>query len=322
MQRKRKEVLKEKKPILRRRAAIIAVVFATIIVLGFVMVRSFLQAPEIRFSLEAAIVDQLGAEVPNPDFNETGIVANTLRSAGFNVTYYGSGAVDVAFYEGLAKHDYGLIILRSHAALREGEPVVDIFTNEEYKESEHVSEQQAGLLTEAYYDPRFFPDKAETYFAITPKFIETLEGSFPKSVIIAMGCDTINETAQGLAQAFIGKGAKMYVGWTGLVGYSQTDNQTVELMKRLLLENKTLATAVQGLYDATWGSMMEYYPPEAGSMRISDLISETKSSVAAHIAAENSEPQFLWVAGERFQVPVKLDWVVKRLNRLETVAYS
>jgi hypothetical protein len=323
MPRRRKGVLREEKPIWRRRAAIAAVVLAVTIVLGFVIMRSLLQAPEIKFSLQAAIVDQLGAEVSNPDFNETGIVAGTLRSAGFNVTYYGSEAVNVAFYEGLARRNFGIIILRSHAALREGEPAVDIFTNEEYKENEHVSEQQDGLLTEAYYSPEFFPDKAnKTYFAITPKFIETLQGSFPKSVVIAMGCDTMNQTALSMAQAFIGKGAKMYIGWTGLVGYSQTDNQTVELVRRLLVENETLDDAHRGLYDATYGSMMKYYPPEAGSMRISDLISEAKSSVVAHLAIENSGSQFLWVADERFQMPVMLDWTVRRFSRLDTVAYS
>jgi len=317
MQKKRKAILKGEKPVWRRRAAVAAVVLAVIVVLGFVIVRSLLQAPEIKFSLKAAIVDQLGGEVPNPDFGDTGVVANMLRSTGFDVTYYSNETVNVAFYRGLAKYNYGLIILRSHAALREDGSTVDIFTNERYDGNKYVSDQNNGLLTKGSYSWR-----PEEYFAISPKFVENLEGTFPKSVVIAMGCHTMNNTIEEMAEAFAGKGVKIYVGWSGLVGYSQTDNNTVELMKRLLIQNKTLALATQGLNDPTQGSVMNYYPPDAGGMGISYLISEAKSSLVAHVFAENSEPQLMRAANQCFQIPVRPNCVVKRFSRLETVAYS
>lgn len=56
-----------------------------------------------------------------------------------------------------------------------------------------------------------YSGSVKEYFAFTPKFVKELEGTFPKSIIIAMGCQTLNKTVkQQMAEAFRLKGAKAY----------------------------------------------------------------------------------------------------------------
>lgn len=265
-----------------KRLMVVLFIVATIF-LGFLVSSFFLQTSKIEFSLKAAIIDQLGEEFQNLEFKESGMVANILKKAGFNVSYHGSKDVNVTFYRQLARSNYGLIILRSHSATRKGESIVDLFTSEEFKEYKYLSDQQNGLLTKGQY----FWNREESYFAITPEFIENLDGYFPKSVVIAMGCNSLNETCTEMAEAFIKKGATAYIGWTGLVETSHTDNETVKLLRMLLEKNKTVATAVDYVhpdYHFPPGSKMTYYPKTIGSLRISDLVMKVEQP-PNHLAA-------------------------------------
>jgi len=285
---RKKEKVKQEKLFSNRQLIIISVVMATIIVLGFILYS--LQTQEVEFSLKAAIIDQLGEEFPSSDFNATGTVADILKDAGFNVSYHRSETINVAFYKGLVKYNYGIIILRTHSATREGETIVDFFTSEEYSANKYGDEQNNGLLTAGYYS--WNPE--ELYFAITPKFIENLEGGFPKSVVIAMGCNSLNLTCTEMAEAFIKKGATIYIGWTGLVSPSHTDNETIKLLGGLLVENKTFSDAINSLKsDPLYRSKMEYYPPEAGNLTISDLITEANTHLTSKSAINNLGYSFL-----------------------------
>ncbi len=290
MKRKKEQLSKEKKLFFNKKLAIVSIVLVTIIVLGFLLVQIFLQNPEVKFSFNAAIVDQLGGEFPNSDFNETGIVSDILHDAGFNVSYHKGNTVNVAFYKGFARYNYGIIVLRAHFATREGETIVDLFSSEEFSMYKYASERDNGLLTKGNYSWK--PGKF--YFAVTPKFIENLEGGFPKSIVIAMGCNSLNETCKEMAEAFIKKGAKAYIGWTGLVELSHTDNETIKLLNKFFIENKTLSEAVNASkLDPIRMSQMKYYPLEAGNLTMSDLIKEAKASVTSQIALSSFEKNFL-----------------------------
>lgn len=277
MKKRKEKIPQERKLFSNKQLIIISFALVAIIIFGFIISSFLLQTQEVKFSLKAAIIDQLGDEFQNSDFSETGVVASILKNAGFNVSYHRSETVNVNFYKGLARYNYGIIILRSHSATRKGESIVDFFTSEIFNEHRYEDEQNNGLLTIGNYS--WEPEKF--YFAITPKFIENLEGCFPKSVVIAMGCNSLNETCTEMAEAFIRKGAKAYIGWTGLVEPSHTDNETIKLLKMLLEENETIADAV---YDITPDfhflprSEMRYHPQEVSSLKISDLIAEAKSS--------------------------------------------
>lgn len=225
----------------------------------------------LGFSLKAGIIDQLEEEIPNPTFVNNAVTI--LETHRFNVTYHSQ--VDVDFFRKLAENDYGIIILRAHSALREDNSTVDIFTSEPYSSSLHTDEQQNELVVEGILN---YSSQNRYYFAITSKFIDHLEGTFPRSIVIAMGCNTLVPKLEQMANAFIGRGAVAYIGWDGYVGDSDTDNQTITLLTNLLVYNETLSEAVNGLFDLTYGSKMAYYPEAARDLRISDLAAKVSTN--------------------------------------------
>lgn len=279
MTRKRKEVSQEKAQLPSKKQLItVSIILAFTIALGSILSFLFLQPSEVAFSLNAAIIDQLGEEFPNPTFVEN--VTNILKIYGFNVTYYNK-TLNVDFFKGLAKYNYGIIILRVHSALREDNSTVDLFTSEEFSSSSHIKEWENGLVVKGILD---YSGIQKEYFAITSKFIESLNGNFPKSIVIAMGCWSLKSSVEQMAEAFIKKGAKAYIGWTALVEYSHTDNETLKLLRNLFVENKTLDEAVKAVNpDLYYGGRMEYYPQVAGNLRISDLITEAKVPITSKL---------------------------------------
>jgi hypothetical protein len=235
----------------------------------------FLQQPpnNDHFSFKAAIIDQLSGEFPNPTFVNN--VNASLTEYGFSVSYYDKP--DVEFFRGLAKNNYGIIVLRVHSAMRIDNSTVDFFTSEPFNTQEHVQERDEGLVVKGILN---YSGTEKTFFAITPGFVEKLEGKFPKSVIIAMGCWSLKDGLEQMANAFTGKGAKAYVGWSGLVEPSNVSNETAKLISRLLVEDKTLEKAANETpHDPDFiYSSLGYYPESAGSLRLSDLINEAKDS--------------------------------------------
>jgi len=281
---------KKEKIVSDKKLLVLSLGLITIIVLGFLVYKTFFQTAEINFSLKAAIIDQLAEHFPNPEFNET--VTNLLRDAGFNVSYYGYKTVTVGFYRELAKRDYGIIILRAHSALREDNKTVDLFTSEEYDATKYSWERKNGLLTKGNYT-RELESEGKFYFAITPKFIENY-GYFPKSVVVAMGCWSLKPGCEEMANAFINRGAKAYVGWTEIVLHEDTDHETVRLLEMLLKKNRTLAYAIDKtdyyIYHGdgeTIITQMKFYPQSAGDLRISELIAEAKASSTTTTATFN-----------------------------------
>jgi len=274
MKAKKEPIPKEKKMFSNKRLAIVSITLVVAIVLGFMFSRNFMQTPEVGFSFKAAIIDQVGESLPSSpasarEFNET--VTNILESAGFNVSYHKSESITVNFYKGLAKYNYGIIILRAHSALRENETEIDFFTTEEFKEDYHREEQKKGLLTKGNYT--WQPGKF--YFAITPKFIENLEGSFPKSIVIAMGCWSLMPNYEEMAQAFIKKGANAYIGWTDSISMSHSDNLTIKFLQYLLADNMTISGAIDKckkiLDPEGYRGRLSYYPSTIGDYRLSDF---------------------------------------------------
>jgi hypothetical protein len=231
------------------------------------------------FSLKAAIVDQLGEELPNPAFVNNATI--TLEAYGFNVTYYNE-TIDVDFFKELAKRNYGVIILRAHSALRNDSSAVDLFTSEPYRSGAYSDEQDNGLVVKGTL---YYTGTPREYFAVTSKFIENLEGAFPKSVVIAMGCWGLKPgLEQTLAGAFVKKGATAFLGWTDLVGYSHSDSETSKLLTNLLVHNKTLDEAVGAAEpDFEYGGQMKYFPIGVSGLRISDLVAEVNAHTTSKL---------------------------------------
>jgi hypothetical protein len=214
--------------------------------------------------LKAAIVDQLSLTFPNQTFIET--AASTLEQSGYTVDYYSGEQVTVDFCRNLPTHGYGLIILREHsaAAALEGkefvETSVSFFTSEDYSQTKYVQEQLTDQLVIASYSMPQPP----YYFGITPKFVTTsMKGAFQNTTVVMMGCEGLNNTS--MAEAFIEKGAKVYIGWTSSVSASHTDQATTQLLQHLVAEGQTIKQAVENTMkevgsDPAYNDSLEYYP--------------------------------------------------------------
>jgi len=273
MKKKKELEAKEKKQYNINRKWVILSLVLTILIISVSLFLFFFQTNAIEFSFKAAIVDQLGGNYPSTleyaqEFNES--ATNLLKTASFNVSYHESKTINVNFYEGLAKYGYGVIILRSHSALREDKPIVDFFTNEEFVVGKYASE----LVTAGYYEW----EKDKLYCAITPEFIKAIDGVFPKSVVIAMGCDSLNYST--MAQAFIDKGARLYIGWTGHVSVADSDEATIKLLELLFVQNKTIEYAISHcnsyldtkLPPPEFKGRLDYFPKDVGDKEVWELV--------------------------------------------------
>jgi hypothetical protein len=130
-----------------------------------------------------------------------------------------------------------------------------------------------------------YTQPAREYFAITSKFIESLQGSFPRSVVIAMGCNTLLPNLQEMAEAFHGKGAEAFIGWAGYVTDANTDSETMKMLESLIVDNQTIGSAVHDRYDGSYGSRMSYYPKTAQNLKMSDLVSSLSYASSMQFAA-------------------------------------
>lgn len=236
---------------------------------------------EVKFSLKAAIIDSLSENeiLRNQTFVDT--LTGILKRHNFDVVYYNYNQTKVEFFKKLAEGDYGIIVLRTHAALRKDGLAVDIYTSENYDETKYRDMQNRGLLVRGELN---ISRVIKKYFAFTSDFIKELRGTFPKSIVIAMGCQTLNQTAgKSMADAFCKKGATVYIGWSSWVLASHSDWETIKLMQRLLDCNETIGQAVgQAHPDRSFipFSRLDFYPdtPSVRNLKISDLIKETQMS--------------------------------------------
>ena len=223
--------------------------------------------------LKSAIVDQLYSLQPNQDFISD--VTKELEDYGFKVDLYQGDDVTVDFYKKLPSYGYKLIIFRAHSGLlsKKGEPIkrTCLFTNEPYSETKHVAEQLSDQLAKARI--------AENYpwvFGVGDEFVtRSMEGEFDNTVIIMMGCSCLY--LEDLAQAFIGRGASVYLAWDASVDLDYVDKATPYLIRQLCVEKVTIGKGVMNTMsvvgtDPVYYAVLKYYPPQSGDKTLEELI--------------------------------------------------
>ena len=266
-------------------ALTVAILIAIISVSSFFiysMLSSSPQEQETSSTSEpkAAIVDHLSLTAPNQTFIQT--ATNTLKQAGYTVDYYQGEEVTVEFYRNLPTHGYSLIILRVHSALgRRQEPPVALFTSEPAEKYKYVYERLTDRLHGVAYSPQEL-ERGITYFGIMPSFVRSsLNGRFQNTTIIMMGCNGLTYT--DMAEAFLGKGAKVYISWNKPVLASHTDSATAHLLQHFLIQKLTLKESLQETFkevgfDPVYESLLIYYPLEAGDYTIQNIIGDIRKS--------------------------------------------
>ena len=219
----------------------------------------------------AAIIDQLSSLQENAGF--IGNVTSALEDYGFEVDAYQGDNVTVELYRWLPTYGYKLIIFRAHSGILEqdGEiiPRTVLFTNEPYNESAHTLE----ILYEQLVRGGACQG-CPMMFGITPEFVRAqgvfdqgtdMNGQFNGTVIIVMGCSGI--ALPDMAQAFIDKGASMYLAWDRSVELYYVDNATTYLINQLCSEELTIREAVDNTMaeagpDPHYGAELKcFYPP-------------------------------------------------------------
>jgi len=219
----------------------------------------------------AAIVDQLSSLQENEQFIAD--VTKELEDYGFEVDLFQGTNITVEFYRQLPTRGYKVIIFRAHSGILEqdGEVMLRtvLFTNEEYSESAYALEQVYEQLVMGRAGAGF-----PMMFGITPKFVRAqsvvgqatdMEGRFDDTVIIMMGCSGI--ALPDLAEAFIDKGASVYLAWDRSVELYYVDNATPYLIHQLCSEKLSIEEAVEDTMaakgpDPNYGAELEcYYDP-------------------------------------------------------------
>ena len=253
------------RPVPKTAAALLAVTLtAGLLVAGLLLGDLFWGSSTAR-PKTAAIVDQLSLTQPNPAFAEA--ATRTLEQAGYAVDYYPGEEVTVEFYRNLPTHGYDLIILRVHSGMARdnGEPTgyASLFTGEPFSEAFHdaatFQDAEAGRLGRASYY-----DGSPQVFGIVPDFIElSMRGRFQDATIVMLGCDSLKTNTT--AEAFIRKGVKTVVGWSGRVSATHTDAATEHLLRHLLIDRLTTTDAVAQTTaevgpDPEYGSTLLVYP--------------------------------------------------------------
>ena len=148
---------------------------------------------------KAAIIDQLGSLYPNETFIQD--ITQNLEKAGFTVTLIKGDQITVDLFQKLPTDGYKLIIFRVHSTAPPDKNLQPnrtfFFTNEPYSKSKYISHQLADRLLPARVD-----EDSPYYFSVSAEFMKDYcLGQYNRTVIIAMGCISLNST--DMAEAFI-----------------------------------------------------------------------------------------------------------------------
>jgi hypothetical protein len=258
--------------------ALIALVIAAVVAIALLVSLS-----SDSHELKAAIVDQLYPTYPNPDF--TTEVTQELESYGFKVDIY-QGNITLDFYRNFPAHNYQLIIFRTHSGLigpsSEEVKGTYLFTNEPYDDWEKHEEQWFyDAISKDELAIARVTENSTAVFAIGPKFITNrMIGDFDNTVIIIAGCSCLHETDPSLAEAFVAKGASVYLAWDGTVGLDYVDDATINLMQHLCATESDEMTVEQAVFqtylevgpDPEYYAVLKYYPAQNGDKTLNDLI--------------------------------------------------
>jgi hypothetical protein len=210
---------------------------------------------------KAALIDEVSQTIPDPYLISN--VTNALTRVGYTVDYYGPNDVTVDFFKALPSRGYGVVILRNHSAALTGD-VIALVTSEPFDPRRFVSEQQAGLVVEARLG-----SSNTTYFGITPIFVrEAMQGTFPNTILVLTGCAGLADSE--MAQAFVTRGAEVYISWDQIVLANQSDGGAILLIQSMTTGHTVddaVASATENAPSSPlYSSQLKYYPLDKGGV--------------------------------------------------------
>jgi hypothetical protein len=212
---------------------------------------------------KAALIDEATAFIPDPAFNTQ--VTSELTSAGYKIDYFPPSTVTVQLFKDLPSMGYGIVIIRNHST-GSGADGISIVTSELYDPNKYVFEQLTGQIAEVSLGTA-----GNYYFSITPLFVrESMQGFFPGSVILMMGCTGLANSE--MAQAFVTRGAQVYVSWDHVVQAYRTDVATTIFWQWMTgghsIADSAAAASQMAPADPVYHSLLAYYPINQGTLTL------------------------------------------------------
>ena len=273
---------------------VILVIFCICLITIFVFFRGNPEGPR------AIILDNLHLDGRSPSGGGIPFVRETrklLEGIGVKVDYVGFNDVTLEVYQNLAQ--YNLVILRIHSGvlLEKNKKIVCFFTSEPLspknldRYSEWFSKRYLANATLELLD-----GSKKHFIGVKSDFISNcLNGEFQDSIIIAMGCNSLE--SYSMARAFVNnKGALAYIGWNRDVTVNHIDSATLGLLKSFFEKNETIKEAISKTpADSETGAKLTYYPDDekTGNLRPKTIIEqllEKKSSFISDLI-----DSFSWV---------------------------
>ena len=189
-----------------------------------------------------------------------------------------------SYFTLLPTHGYSLLVLRVRSTFTDES--VALFTSEPYSRGKYFWEEYYDRLGAVAFT-REETKEGIMYFGIMPSFVKhSMEGTFNNTVIIMMGCDGLMYTP--MAEAFVQKGARVYISWNGSVSASHTDQATTRLLEHLITERQTIKQAVTEIEpDPAHGSILLYHPIKEENY----IIPKAKNNLTANVAQKTRNNQ-------------------------------
>ncbi|MHC4945749.1 MAG: choice-of-anchor L domain-containing protein [Planctomycetota bacterium] len=155
---------------------------------------------------------------------------NNVKKPKFKTTYLKNGAASVDALAGLT--GYGLIVFHCHGGVDSKGNVIlstgEVFSLASYKK--HALKYLTKQLT-------IVTIHGKSKWAFLPKFITSLPGTFPKSIVYAGACSSSKTSS--MSSAFLSKNANTYFGFNQTV-YGWFDKKMADqLFPKLIDQNKT-----------------------------------------------------------------------------------
>ncbi len=217
------------------------------------------QRPERR----VALIDPLASE--SPDMNFVRRVTSLVGMLGYDLDYFPSSVATMDLFVNLPSKGYAMIILRSHIGWYGNITYTEVAvtTSERYSQYSRVLDQLSGAVVPVQIN-------GTRYFGMRPSFVaHEMCGRFPGTLVLSMGCSSM--TRNDLAEAFVERGARAFVGWNGPVSASYTDVVFAELVQ-LLVEGNPLTSVLRTVMNDQWlsgGPQLIVYPEIAGTSSFS-----------------------------------------------------
>jgi hypothetical protein len=230
---------------------------------------------QTNIAYRAAIIDQLYLRQPNPAFITE--ATNLLESVGFEVDLWQGNQITVDFYHKLPSMGYRFILMRVHSGslieIKDGKatemPDTYLFTAENYTTSRYVTDQLTNKVSYAVME-----ENSPNVFAVNSEFIKDAKGTFNNTVILAMGCESSRHI--DLEQAFIAKGASVYIGWSDVVTLEHVDKVTLDLLKNYCTGGMSISQGISVTmaslgHDPYYNSYLKFFPDISGGKTIKEL---------------------------------------------------